>query len=74
MLNAWTNKTFFLIHNGKKIFWRPKLSCEDESKIYLKEIVCMWTASIWLRIGPCSGVYEIGNVPSGSIKGWGFRY
>jgi hypothetical protein len=40
--------------------------------IFRKWDVGVWTALIWLRIGPGGGTCECGNEPSGSIKCGGF--
>jgi hypothetical protein len=40
--------------------------------IFRKQDVGVWTALIWLRIGPGGGTCECGNEPLGSIKRGGF--
>ena len=38
---------------GKRPLGRPRRGCEDNIKMYLKEVGCggMWTGLIWLRRG-----------------------
>jgi hypothetical protein len=42
---------------GKRPLGRPGLRWEDNSKIYLLEVVwCTWTGLIWLGIGTGAGL------------------